>query len=133
MAYPRRCYIDTNIVLPAIVSEGSGGTLPQLAQHARKVRVPLVTSTLTGIEIRRILIREGIPISPSIINVFEGFDIVQFTEDIGELAARLPVMYLKTLDAIHLATAIMSECDAVITHDRQLINACTQLGIATTF
>ena len=58
---------------------------------------------------------------------------MQFTEVIGELAARLPVMYLKTLDAIHLATAIMTECDAVITQDPQLINACTQLGIATTF
>ena len=133
MAYPRRCYVDTNIVLPAIRFEGPDAALPKLAQHARKMRVPLVTSTLTRIEIRRILIREGIPISPSITNVFEGFDIVQFTDDIGELAARLPVMYLKTLDAIHLATAIMTECDAVITQDRQLINACTQLRIATTF
>ncbi len=133
MAYPRRCYIDTNIVLPAIRFEGPNAALPKLAEHARTVRVPLVTSTLTRIEIRRTLIREGIPISPSIISIFEGFDIVQFTEDICELAARLPVMYLKTLDAIHLATAIMTECDAVITQDRQLINACTQLGIATTF
>jgi predicted nucleic acid-binding protein len=132
MAYPRRCYIDTNIVLPAIRFEGPNAALPKLAEHARTVRAPLVTSTLTRIEIRRTLIREGIPISPSIISIFEGFDIVQFTEDIGELAARLPVMYLKTLDAIHLATAIMTECDAIITQDRQLINACTQLGIATT-
>jgi len=49
------------------------------------------------------------------------------------MAARLPGVYLKTLDAIHLATAIMTECDAVITQDRQLIKACTELGIATTF
>jgi predicted nucleic acid-binding protein len=132
MAYPRRCYIDTNIVLAAIRCESPDAALPKLAQHARKMRVPLVTSTLTRIEIRRILIREGIPISPSVTSVFEGFDIVRFTEDIGELAARLPVMCLKTLDAIHLATAIMTDCDAVITQDRQLINACTELGLATT-
>jgi predicted nucleic acid-binding protein len=133
MAYPRRCYVDTNIVLPAIRFEGENAVLPKLAKHARKVQAPLVTSTLTQIEIRRILIREGITISPSFTSIFEGFDTVQFTEDIGELAARLPVLYLKTLDAIHLATAIITECDAVITQDRQLINACTELGMATTF
>ena len=133
MTRPERRYVDTNVVLPAFRSERDTALLPQLAQQAHDHGIPLVTSTLTRIEIQRILFRDGLQVDSVLDTVFKGFDVVGFTDEIGELAAYLPVRFLKTLDAIHLATAIMANCDTVITRDRQLISACAELGIATSF
>lgn len=125
-----RKYVDTNVILTALRSEGAENLLPQLAEQAAIEGVPLVTSSLTNVEIRRALLREGTPITIEVARVFEGFDVVTLSGDIVELAARLPVQYLKTLDAIHLATSIASGCNTVITRDKQFARACGEVGMS---
>lgn len=46
------------------------------------------------------------------------------------VASRLPVRHLKFLDAIHVASALITRCDVVLTRDRQLARACEELGLA---
>ena len=126
---PRK-YIDTTVILTALRSEGVENLLPQLAMKAANDGVPLVTSSLTNIEVRRALVREGIPITPEVTRVFEGFDVAALSDDILALAVRLPVRHLKTLDVIHLATSIATGCGTVITRDKQFAKACEEVGLS---
>jgi predicted nucleic acid-binding protein len=42
----------------------------------------------------------------------------------------LPVRFLKTLDSLHVASALLVGADVVITEDRQMARACAELGLA---
>jgi len=45
-------------------------------------------------------------------------------------AATLPVRFLKSLDAIHVASALAIQPDIVLTNDRQMQRSCEELGLA---
>lgn len=53
------------------------------------------------------------------------------TEDVTSLARRVAPNTLRTLDAIHLATAILLDVDVVVTYDQRLAAACEHHGLAT--
>lgn len=38
---------------------------------------------------------------------------------------------LRAADAIHVATALALECDAVITYDREMLDLLTSIGVRT--
>jgi predicted nucleic acid-binding protein len=44
-------------------------------------------------------------------------------------AALLPGPQLRSLDALHLATAIRLDADAVVAYDRRLLEAARSLGV----
>ena len=59
-----------------------------------------------------------------------GLESIELTEQISMIAVNLRTKYkgLKTLDSIHLASAIASGCDAFFTNDKQL-KQVTELSI----
>jgi predicted nucleic acid-binding protein len=52
------------------------------------------------------------------------------TDDMMNLAELVAPTVLRTLDAIHLAAAILLEVDVVVTYDRRLAEACRHNGLA---
>ncbi len=44
--------------------------------------------------------------------------------------ASLLVRFLRSLDAIHVASALTIQADIVLTNDRQMRQACEELGLA---
>jgi predicted nucleic acid-binding protein len=52
------------------------------------------------------------------------------TEEVLSLARRVAPPPLRTLDAIHLATAIVLDVDEVVAYDDRLIDACRSSGLA---
>lgn len=52
------------------------------------------------------------------------------TGDVVGLARRIAPPALRTLDAIHLATAILLDVDEVVTYDDPLVDACRAHGLA---
>ena len=42
----------------------------------------------------------------------------------------IPGRHLGTLDAIHVATALIMRADLVVTRDQRMIEACTEVGLA---
>jgi uncharacterized protein len=57
--------------------------------------------------------------------------VVEVTEAIGELAARVKPASLRSLDAVHLATAITlgQELDSFLVYDLRLAEAARQAGL----
>jgi len=121
-------YVDSSVLLDRAIALANGAAPPLMTTQGR---VSLVTSALTQVEVWRVLRRLG-----RVDQLFERAE-TALTDvsllDVGattlSTAAQLPVRYLKSLDAIHVASALLTRCDVVLTRDRQMAKACEELGL----
>lgn len=92
----------------------------------------LASSAISHVEISRTLLRSESPDAAKQLarQALMDVDSLAPSASILELAAMLPVQFLKSLDAIHLASALLVEADVVLTNDRQMQRACEELGLA---
>jgi predicted nucleic acid-binding protein len=58
-------------------------------------------------------------------------ELISMDAPVVESASRLPDPMLRTLDAIHVATAVLirDDIDALVTYDRRLLDAATSHGL----
>jgi uncharacterized protein len=113
-------YLDTSALVKLIWAEPESDALGRyLAQWAT---TPLVSSSVLTVEIRRALQRED----PSALSradlLLTRVGRIGMTASLVESASRLPDRWLRSLDAIHLATALVLRDDlhAVVTYDKRL-------------
>ena len=118
-------YVDSSLLLDDIIDDRP--LLPELVQRAE-----LATSQITSLEIARTLRRDTKETDVTSISaqLLSSFDLLSLTPQVLEAAAALPVRFLRTLDAIHLASALLIQTDVVLTRDRQMQRACEELGLA---
>jgi predicted nucleic acid-binding protein len=92
----------------------------------------LATSAISHVEISRTLLRSESPDAAKQLarQTLIDVDSLAPSAAILELAATLPVSFLKSLDAIHVASALQVQADVVLTRDRQMQRACEALGLA---
>ena len=92
----------------------------------------LISSEITLVEVSRVLTR----IAPDqnvddiLASALASVELVALASVTLVIAARLPVQFLKTLDSLHVASALLVSADIVITRDRQMARACAELGLA---
>lgn len=94
--------------------------------------VTAVTSTLTGVELARYMQRVGSSVreaEATIAAMLEEVVLVPLDAETLERAAAIESRHLGTLDAIHLASALLSGADAIATRDRQLARTCEAVGL----
>lgn len=117
-------YVDSSLILVDVLDDRP--FLPELAQHAE-----LATSQITSLEIARTLRRDikdtQLPDVSS--DLLRGIDLLSLSPVVLDTAASLPVRFLRALDAIHLASAILVQADVVLTRDRQMQRACEERGL----
>ena len=118
-------YVDSGIVIDHVLAQGTGPT-------SAPTGLRTATSALSLVEIaRRIRREDGEADAWDIAHqVLAGVDVVAITPRTLATAAQLPVRHLKSLDAIHVASALITRCDVVLTRDRQMARACEELGLA---
>jgi predicted nucleic acid-binding protein len=133
------CYIDTNILISRITPEQNSPKLTQQIESVRGRDFAFLTSELTRLEVSRFLHRVKDYNTNSVVfeqqnqNVLAGIQLIRLNSSTLERAASFPFTHLGSLDSIHLASAQIVGATHFLTRDRQLINACAELGIATTF
>jgi predicted nucleic acid-binding protein len=133
------CYIDTNILISRITPEQNSPELTQQIESVRGRDFAFLTSELTRLEVSRFLHRVKDYNTNSVVfeqqnqNVLAGIQLIRLNSSTLERAASFPFTHLGSLDSIHLASAQIVGATHFLTRDRQLINACAGLGIATTF
>lgn len=122
-------YIDTSALLKLVKDdeEESAALQQYLAGSVRE----LVSSALLAVEARRGMLRlrpEGMSKVDLILNEVVQLDI---SAAIIESAGRLPDPLLRSLDAIHLATALLirEDVDALLTYDDRLADAARAHGL----
>lgn len=90
-----------------------------------------VSSALLRIELSRAVIRARPPLLPDARDLLLAFSSIAIDDDIVEGAMNEPDRGLRSLGAIHLATAriLGPELDAVVSYDHCLLKAATDAGL----
>jgi len=128
-------YIDSSVVLRIVFGEERPLAEWHLVRRA-------ISSVLLHVECRRAVDRERITsrhfeqvalYRDALMQTFETFEFIDVTDDVISLAAQAMPIVIRTLDAIHLATALdwqrRERKDFVfMTHDTQLADAARRAG-----
>lgn len=119
-------YLDTSVAAHALLRT-SRNAVRWLEEISVDVTVSLIGSRLIRTELTRVLRREGLPVGLRSA-ILDRLDLVPLTE--GVLAgAESIVPRLRTLDAIHLASAVATGLDlVVVTHDARMGEVARELG-----
>jgi uncharacterized protein len=124
-------YVDTSALLKLVKREETGG--PALGAYLASFSRPkLVSSTLLAVEARRGILRNRPEALPRVDLLLSDVELLEMSAAVVESASRLPDPMLRSLDAIHLATALLvrDELTAVLTYDDRLATAAASHGLA---
>jgi predicted nucleic acid-binding protein len=121
-------YLDTSAALKLVVAEPETGRLELwMAEHAG---IPRVSSRLLRIEMLRAVTRTA-PHRMSRVNVVLSAIALLSMDDVAPAAEVIGDKTLRSLDAIHLATAheIRTELSAFVCYDKRLRDSAHALGL----
>ena len=124
-------YADTSAVIKLLVEEThSKGFAAFYDAHAD---AEWVSSVLLRIEVTRAVTRVMPVLLPDARDLLLAFSCIAIDEDIVEGAMNEPDRGLRSLDAIHLATArvLGEDLDALVSYDDRLLLAAADAGLAT--
>ncbi|MFB6725417.1 type II toxin-antitoxin system VapC family toxin [Kribbella sp. NPDC056345] len=126
-------YVDSSALIKRVVAEKeSAELLSFLDEHYQQDDV-LATSSLGMIEVSRAVLaraRTRIAAGDLIDEAMSGIDERPMTADVISVARRVEPIILRSLDAIHLATAVLIDADVVVTYDDRLADACRRNSLA---
>jgi predicted nucleic acid-binding protein len=121
-------YLDSSALLKLLIEEEESAQLTGVINAYLTSDVRLVTSALTRVELNRARIRNDIGGGQPRFDVhsqdavLDALDIIQITENIVNNASSIP-FHVKSLDAIHLATAdvLRDDLEVLITFDENML------------
>ena len=116
-------YVDTSALLKLLRAEAESDALEEFL--ASRPDEPLVSSVLVAVETRRAMLRQTPTMLPRADLLLTRVGQVGLSHAVVESASRLPSPMLRSLDAIHLATALLlgNEIAAFVTYDKRLAAA----------
>lgn len=120
-------YLDTSALVKVVAPEvESGALLIYLADHPEQA-----TSIVAHIELRRAARRRPGVDPRRVDEVLDRPAAIALTTSLVDEAAAIDPASLRTLDAIHLASAglLGSDLEAIVTYDRRLADAAQALGL----
>jgi uncharacterized protein len=122
-------YLDSSAIVKLALREAESDALQR---HLRRRR-PLVSSALARVEVLRALLAEGDAALTRGRTVLRSIDLVRMSDRLLEVAAGLAPPGLRTLDAIHLATArrLGRDLGHVVTYDERMLDAARELRLRT--
>ena len=123
-------YLDSSALVRWVVREPGWS---ELADYLRD-RPIRVASRIADVEVRRAVARvPGLDAERRLTRVLARVTKVELDAELATVAGRLAPAGLRTLDAIHLvsAMAIGGQLEALVTYDRRLADAAATLGIST--
>lgn len=125
MAY----YIDTSAIVKLVVAETHSNAL---MEWIRATATPLVTSDLARTELFRVVHRVAPEFTRAARTVLETLVVLKVPTEVFEQAGRLDPPTLRTLDALHLSSALSlgDDLEGLVTYDERLAVAGNSYGIA---
>lgn len=119
-------YLDSSALIKLAVREPESDAL---RKHLRRKR-PLVASALARAEVLRALLPGGEPALVAGRRVLSRLDLVRVNQPVLDQAGTLLPLELRSLDAIHLATAarLGPELREVVTYDQRMAAAARSMG-----
>jgi uncharacterized protein len=127
MSAERANYLDSSAIVKLAVLEPESSAL---RRYLRRKHL-LVTSVLARTEVARALLPFGVAALARADDVLSRLDVVRVSDRILRHAGTMLPLELRSLDAIHLATAAALGTDLarVCTYDERMANVATALGM----
>ncbi|WP_165553232.1 type II toxin-antitoxin system VapC family toxin [Kribbella speibonae] len=121
-------YVDTSAALKLLVEERDSKAFAQFYDDA--VGATWVSSALLRIEVMRAVTRVYPAFLPDARDLLLAFDFISIDDDIVDAAMNEPDRMLRSLDAVHLATArvLGTDLTALVTYDDRLAAAGKDAG-----
>ena len=122
-------YLDSSAIVKLVVAEPESSALRKFLRRRR----PLVTSALARTEVTRAVLGEGEAGMARARDVLARLDLLRVNDRVLEAAGALLPAELRSLDAIHLATArqLGSDLGHVVTYDDRMLDAARVLRLTT--
>jgi predicted nucleic acid-binding protein len=122
-------YLDTSAAAKLVHPEAESAALA--VYLAERLATPLVSSALLYPELVRAVSRHRPELARRAVALVQRIMTVPLAGDIVTSAATIGNPAIRTLDALHLATAvtIASELQAFVTYDKRLGDAATEVGL----
>ena len=125
-----RVYCDTS-VLAELLLDPPSSRATRAALDSWSEQGVVTTSQLTTVELGRLVMRADSRTTAAKLNIADlPVQYIALGDVVLRNAASLPVRFLKSPDAIHVASALTIQADIVLTNDRQMKRACEELGLA---
>lgn len=122
-------YLDSSALVKLAVEEPESEALRRYLRR----RGPLVSSALARTEVLRALLLEGDEGLARGRSVLDRVDLIRVNDRILNAAATLLPVEVRSLDAIHLATArqLAADLGRIVTYDERMRIAANHIGLRT--
>jgi predicted nucleic acid-binding protein len=122
-------YLDSSALLKLLHEESESAALADwLTAHAG---VPVVSSELAKVEVVRACRRVNPDVLPEATALLAGLDLIPMSGTVIDEAADVGETTLRSLDALHLASALLirGELSTFVAYDRRLADAASAAGL----
>ena len=119
-------YIDTSACGKLLVEEAHSAALAAFVNSLAEDS--LIASQLLETELRRMATRHALP-QAAVTEILSRISLVLPERDFFHRAGLLPGRHLRSLDALHLITALDAEADTVLTYDQRMVDAAESIGM----
>jgi predicted nucleic acid-binding protein len=125
-------YVDTSAAMKLLREEKQTPALIKWQKKLRPDSHQVVSSDILRTELMLAGTRWGVS-ATDIRRFVNALTTLRVTSSVCDSAGRLTGFGLRSLDALHLASALMlgDSLEAVITYDKKMVNAAKQLGLPT--
>jgi len=122
-------YLDTSALVKLVLEEDESAALAEWL--SARVDVPKISSDLAKIELPRVCRRVDQGAVAAATRLLDGVDLVPMDRTIVETAAVVTPVDLRSLGAIHLASALLLHADltALVAYDERLCSAARRAAI----
>ncbi|MGH9100323.1 MAG: type II toxin-antitoxin system VapC family toxin [Acidimicrobiales bacterium] len=123
-------YLDTSALVKLVFEEAESTALLDWVEQ--RTELPKLTSAVAAIELVRTCRRLAAAAVPAARLLLRGLDLIPLSEEVAEAAALCDPAELRTLDAIHLSSALAlgDGVSAFVAYDRKLGAAARDAGLA---
>lgn len=120
-------YLDSSALVKLVVREPQSDALARFVDS----RPDQVSSALARVEVVRAVRPQGPDAVASAHRLLDGLRLIRLDDDLLDTAAHLDTPALRSLDAIHLASALAlgKGLAAVVSYDRRMAAAAERLGL----
>jgi uncharacterized protein len=128
-----RVYFDSSALIKRVVAEGESDDLVDFLDAHYEQGDVLASSSLAWVEVSRVVlarVRAPADAGELIDGAMSGIDERQMSAEVVSVARRIEPLILRSLDALHLATAVLIDADLVVTYDERLADACRRNALA---
>lgn len=122
-------YVDTSAAVKLLLDEPESQAFAHYMSSLTSTD-EVVSSQLIETELRRTATRRDLP-QGVVSEILAGIDLIEPERDFFHEAGLLPGRGLRSLDALHVITAIKTDANVVLAYDRRLVDAASAVGIAT--